>query len=36
MRPIGVDQSHTLAATVLLLGYELLLHLIVNAYWEAA
>ena len=28
------DQSHTLAATVLLLGYELLLHLIVNAYWE--
>jgi isoamylase len=28
------DQSHTLAATVLLLGYELLLHLIVNAFWE--
>jgi isoamylase len=29
------DQSHTLAATVPLLGYKLLLHIIVNAYWEA-
>ena len=28
------DQSHTLAATVPLLGYQLLLHLIINAYWE--
>ena len=28
-------ESHTLAATVPLLGYSLLLHLIVNAYWEA-
>ena len=28
-------ESHTLAATVRLLGYPLLLHLIVNAYWEA-
>lgn len=28
-------QSHTLAATVRLLGYPLLLHLIINAYWEA-
>jgi isoamylase len=27
-------QSHTLAATVLLLGYKLVLHLIINAYWE--
>jgi len=26
--------SHTLAATVPLLGYQMLLHLIVNAYWE--
>jgi glycogen operon protein len=26
--------SHTLAATVPLLGYQFLLHLIVNAYWE--
>jgi glycogen operon protein len=28
------SESHTLAATVPLLGYQLLLHLIVNAYWE--
>ena len=28
-------ESHTLAATVRLLGYPLLLHLIINAYWEA-
>jgi isoamylase len=27
-------QSHTLAATVPLLGYRLLLHLMINAYWE--
>jgi isoamylase len=27
-------ESHTLAATVPLLGYDLLLHLIINAYWE--
>jgi glycogen operon protein len=27
-------ESHTLAATVPLQGYELLMHLIVNAYWE--
>jgi isoamylase len=29
------DQSHSLAATVPLLGYRLRLHLIINAYWEA-
>jgi isoamylase len=28
-------ESHTLAATVHLLGYPLLLHIILNAYWEA-
>jgi isoamylase len=28
-------ESHTLAATVTLLGYELLLHLIINSYWES-
>jgi isoamylase len=28
-------ESHTLAATVRLFGYLLLLHIIVNAYWEA-
>src|ERR1700756_5977932 len=28
-------ESHTLAATVRLLGYPLLLHIIINAYWEA-
>jgi isoamylase len=28
-------ESHTLAATVRLLGYPLSLHLVVNAYWEA-
>jgi isoamylase len=28
-------ESHTLAATVRLFGYPLLLHFIVNAYWEA-
>jgi isoamylase len=27
-------QSHTLAATIQLLGYRMVLHLIVNAYWE--
>jgi isoamylase len=27
-------ESHTLAATVPLLGYELILHLMINAYWE--
>ena len=27
-------ESHTLAATVPMLGYRLLLHLIINAYWE--
>jgi glycogen operon protein len=27
-------ESHTLAATVRLLGYPLLLHFIINAYWE--
>jgi isoamylase len=26
--------SHTVAATVRLLGYRLLLHLMINAYWE--
>jgi isoamylase len=29
------DQSHSLAATVALLGYRLRLHLMINAYWEA-
>jgi len=28
-------ESHTLAATARLFGYPLLLHLIINAYWEA-
>jgi isoamylase len=28
-------QSHTLAATIPLLGYPLMLHLIANAYWKA-
>jgi isoamylase len=28
-------ESHTLAATVRLLGYPLLLHIIINAYWKA-
>jgi glycogen operon protein len=28
-------ESHTLAATVRLVGYPLLLHVIINAYWEA-
>ena len=32
--PDWSHQSHTLAATVLLLGYRSLLHLIANAYWE--
>jgi hypothetical protein len=32
--PDWSHQSHTLAATVPLLGYRLMLHLIVNAYWE--
>ena len=29
------DESHTLAATVRPLGYPTLLHIIINAYWEA-
>ena len=32
--PDWSHESHTLAATVPLLGYELMLHLIINAYWE--
>ena len=28
-------ESHTLAATVALLGYPLVLHLMINSYWEA-
>ena len=32
--PDWSHQSHALAATVPLLGYKLLLHLIINAYWE--
>ncbi len=32
--PDWSDQSHSLAATVPLLGHQLLLHLIINAYWE--
>jgi isoamylase len=28
-------ESHTLAATVRLLGYPLVLHVLINAYWEA-
>jgi len=32
--PDWCHQSHTLAATVPLFGYQLLLHLIINAYWE--
>ena len=33
--PDWSHESHTLAATVPLLGYPLLLHLMINAYWEA-
>jgi glycogen operon protein len=33
--PDWSDQSHSLAATVSLLGYRLRLQLIINAYWEA-
>ena len=33
--PDWSDESHALAATVPLLGYPLVLHLIINAYWEA-
>jgi glycogen operon protein len=33
--PDWSHQSHTLAATVGLFGYPMLLHLIINAYWEA-
>jgi isoamylase len=33
--PDWSHESHTIAATVRLLGYPLLLHLIINAYWEA-
>jgi isoamylase len=32
--PDWSNQSHTLAATVPLLGYPLVLHLIINSYWE--
>ena len=32
--PDWSNESHTLAATVRLLGYPLLLHIIINAYWE--
>ncbi|HEU0155415.1 MAG TPA: glycogen debranching protein GlgX [Stellaceae bacterium] len=32
--PDWSEQSHSLAATVRLLGYPLLLHMIINAYWE--
>jgi isoamylase len=32
--PDWSHDSHTLAATVPLLGYDLILHLIINAYWE--
>ena len=32
--PDWSHESHTLAATVPLLGYRLLLHVIINAYWE--
>jgi isoamylase len=33
-QPDWSHQSHSLAATVPLLGYPLLMHLMVNAYWE--
>ena len=33
--PDWSHESHTLATTVRLLGYPLLLHVIINAYWEA-
>ena len=33
--PDWSHESHSLAATVPLFGYRLLLHLIINAYWEA-
>jgi isoamylase len=33
--PDWSHESHTLAATVRLLGYPLALHLIINAYWQA-
>jgi isoamylase len=33
--PDWSHDSHTLAATVRLFGYPLLLHLMINAYWEA-
>ena len=33
--PDWAHESHTLAGTVRLFGYPLLLHFIVNAYWEA-
>jgi glycogen operon protein len=32
--PDWSHESHTLAATAPLLGYRLLLHLIINAYWQ--
>jgi isoamylase len=32
--PDWSHESHTLAATVCLLGYPLVLHIIINAYWE--
>jgi isoamylase len=34
LAPDWGHESHTVAATVPLLGYELILHLIINAYWE--
>jgi isoamylase len=33
--PDWSHESHTLEATVRLLGYPILLHVIINAYWEA-
>jgi glycogen operon protein len=33
-QPDWSDASHTVAATVRLMGYQLLLHIIINAYWE--
>jgi glycogen operon protein len=33
-QPDWSETSHTVAATVRLLGYPLLLHLMINAYWE--
>jgi isoamylase len=33
--PDWAHESHTLAGTVRLFGYPLLLHIVINAYWEA-